>query len=143
LGSRSKLTLMKLSLSGTELLKFYLDKNNTQLQLIFGQLEPYLLKWLKGELSLLVTLRLIRFSRSSKSKELLMKTIGLLLSNSQTSNLPSPNGKVYPSVNIHKTWMSMVWTCWLAWLLWNLTSEFLAGWRCNILTLTTWTKAKS
>ena len=126
---------MKWSHCGTELPKFFLDKNNILLLLIFGLLVAFMQKWLKEKHYLLGTQKLIRYSRFSKHKEHLMKIIGQQLLNCQTSNQLSLNGKAFHFLNMYKTLMNMDLIYWLVWLHLNHTKEFLAEWQCNIHTL--------
>ena len=134
--SQLKLTLMRLLLSGTELLRSSSARNNTLLLWISGLLEQLWQKWPNEELCSRETQKLIRSSKSSKSKELLMKIIGQLLLSCQTSKRPSPNGRecLWPSTL--RIWTSSGLICLEAWLLWSLIRESHAGWPCNTPTST-------
>lgn len=94
-----KPTLMKLSLSGIELLKFFSAKSNTQLQLIFGQLVVFLQKWHRERLYLLETQKSIKSLKSSKFREPLTNKTGQLLWSCPTSSQPSPSGKEFLFLN--------------------------------------------
>ena len=132
---------MKQLLSGTEPQRSYLDRNNTQHPLTYGQLDAFLLKWLKGEHCSQETLKSIKFSKSSKYKALQMRVTGQLLSNYQISSQPSLNGKAFLCLNTPKTQMNTVLTCLLAWQLWSHIREFLVEWLCNTLTSMTLIRA--
>jgi len=138
-----KLIHMKLLLSGIEPQKSYLGKNNIQPQLIYGQLDVFMLKWHRGEPSLQETQKSTKSLKYSKFKEHQTRITGQLLSSFLTSSLLSLSGKVSLYHNTHKTLMSMVLISLLAWLLWNPTRESHAEWLCNTHTLMISTRTKS
>jgi hypothetical protein len=135
-------TLMKLLLYGTELLRFCWARNNTLLPLTSGLLVASSLRWLKGELSSLVTQKSTKSSKYSKFKALPTRITGPLLLNSQTSRLLSPSGRVFLFLNTLKTLKNMALTCLPVWLLSSLTRESLAEWQCNTPISMTLTKVK-
>lgn len=120
----SKLSLMRSKHFGTELLKFYLDKNNIVLELIFGQLDASLQNLFRKNQCSMEILKLIKSSKSSSSTVPQLLTNGQISISCLISNQLSPNSKESIMKPISRILTQLVWTCaWKCWL-WIHPEEF-------------------
>lgn len=102
----------KLSLYGTELLKFFWDHMNTPLLLIFGLLDAFSLKWSQKKSFSKETVILISFTEFSEFLALLMSLFGL---ESQNWENTKPHSQIGVQIQLKKLLVAWIWIH-LAWI---------------------------